>query len=47
LVYFETFNDITIAIQREKYLKGKKRVYKEELIKTIHPFFEDLYYKID
>ena len=30
LVYYEVFEDIETAINREKYLKGKKRQYKTE-----------------
>ncbi len=32
LVYYEIFGDPYTAITREKYLKGKKRALKEELI---------------
>ena len=32
LVYFEIFGSIEEAISREKYLKGKKRDFKDELI---------------
>ena len=42
LVYFEEFNDISSAIEREKYLKHKKRVYKNELIKKLNPNWDDL-----
>ncbi|STQ86898.1 Eco57I restriction-modification methylase domain-containing protein [Helicobacter muridarum] len=43
LVYFESFDSITQAIEREKYLKGKKRDFKEKLINTINPKWLDLY----
>lgn len=43
LVYFEAFSKISDAIEREKYLKGKKREYKERLINEINPNFTDLY----
>lgn len=37
LLYYEEFNDINIAIAREKELKGWIRVRKIELIKTLNP----------
>ena len=43
LVYYEMFDDITNAITREKYLKGKKRDFKESLIKNFNPEWKDLY----
>ena len=43
LVYFECFLDIKDAIEREKYIKGKKRVFKENLINEINPKWIDLY----
>ncbi len=43
LVYFEVFNNIEEAIKREKYLKGKSRTYKKELIQKINPKYKDLY----
>lgn len=42
LIYYENFSDIRQAIAREKYLKGKSRKFKEELIKTINPTWKDL-----
>ena len=42
LVYYETFELITEAIKREKYIKGKSRKWKEELIKTMNPVWRDL-----
>ena len=46
LVYFESFETIQEAIQREKYLKGKKRDFKESLIDSINPKRLDLYNEI-
>ena len=46
LVYFEEFNSIEEAIKREKFLKGKKRRYKLELIESINKNWEDLYNKM-
>ncbi len=43
LVYFECFEEIKSAIEREKYLKGKKREFKNRLIATINPQWLDLY----
>ena len=42
LVYYEDYRDIKQAIAREKYLKGKNRKFKEELIKSINPHWNDL-----
>lgn len=46
LVYFETFDDISEAIKREKQLKGGSREKKLQLIESINPGFEDLYERI-
>ena len=37
LIYFEKFNDINLAIEREKQLKKWNRNKKERLIDTINP----------
>jgi len=42
LVYFEPFDSIIEAIKREKYIKGKSRKWKEELINSINPEWKDL-----
>lgn len=42
LVYFESTDDVTVAIAREKQIKGILRSKKIELIKTINPDFKDL-----
>jgi putative endonuclease len=42
LIYFESFDSIEDAIKREKYIKGKKRQWKEDLIKTMNPEWKDL-----
>lgn len=42
LVYYEVFSDIVQAITREKYLKGKVRKFKEDLIETVNPYWKDL-----
>ncbi len=46
LVYYEVFDDIISAIEREKYIKGKKREYKIDLIETFNPNWNDLYFDI-
>jgi len=42
LAYFETTDDVTAAIAREKQIKGMLRSKKVELIKSINPDFIDL-----
>ena len=43
LVYYEEYSSIEEAIKREKYLKGKKRKYKIELIENKNKMWNDLY----
>jgi len=43
LVYYETFDDIRIAIQREKTLKHWPRLWKLSLINEMNPDWSDLY----
>ena len=42
LVYFEQTDDISVAIEREKQLKGWRRARKIELIESTNPNWEDL-----
>jgi putative endonuclease len=42
LLYFEEFNDINLAIAREKQLKGWTRAKKERLIVSLNPARTDL-----
>jgi putative endonuclease len=42
LVYFESTDDVTAAIAREKQIKGMLRNKKIELIKTLNPEWKDL-----
>ena len=42
LVYFELTESMVAAIEREKYLKGKVRSYKEALINRMNPEWLDL-----
>jgi putative endonuclease len=46
LVYFETVNDINVAIKREKQLKNWRRAWKLDLIEKINPEWDDLYFKM-
>jgi len=46
LVYYEIFEDIEVAISREKQIKGGSRNKKLALIKAINPEFRDLYREI-
>ena len=46
LVYYEVFDSIEEAIKREKYLKGKKRQFKIDLISRFNPDWKDLYESI-
>ena len=43
LVYYEAYNDINEAINREKRMKKRKRQWKIELIEKNNPAWEDLY----
>ncbi len=47
LVYYEIFNNINEAIDREKKLKSWKRKWKIELIEKNNSIWEDLYEKLD
>jgi putative endonuclease len=42
LVYFESTNDVTVAIAREKQIKGLLRSKKIDLIRAMNPEWEDL-----
>jgi putative endonuclease len=42
LVYYELYNNITAAIQREKQIKGLLRKKKIAMIETLNPKWEDL-----
>ena len=43
LVYYEQYNDMETAIEREKQLKGGSRKKKIALIESINPKWIDLY----
>jgi putative endonuclease len=43
LVYYEAGDDVTLAISREKQIKGDSRQKKIELINRINSDWEDLY----
>ena len=42
LVYFEEFNDVALALNREKYLKKLSRKNKEKLICSFNNDWKDL-----
>ena len=42
LVYFDSTDDITVAIAREKQIKGWLRKRKVELINSMNPLWNDL-----
>ncbi|HYF67642.1 MAG TPA: GIY-YIG nuclease family protein [Ohtaekwangia sp.] len=42
LIYYESFDSIAVAIRREKYLKKKKRCWKEDLIGTVNPLWDEV-----
>ena len=46
LVYFESTTDIHVAIEREKQIKGHSRSWKNALINSMNPRWEDLYESI-
>lgn len=43
LVYFEIYQEINHALEREKYIKKKKRAFKNSLVNSINPNWLDLY----
>ena len=43
LVYYEELDNIIIAVEREKQIKGGSRQDKINLIRTLNPEFRDLY----
>ncbi len=46
LVYFEIYDDIRLAILREKRLKAWKRDWKIRLIEEQNPEWNDLYFEL-
>ena len=46
LVYYEVTEDIVSAITREKQIKKWNRVWKIELIESMNPNWNDLYYEL-
>lgn len=47
LVYYEFHDHILAAIEREKQLKKWKREWKDKLIKSVNPHFDDLSNEIE
>ena len=46
LVYYESYEDINIAIAREKQIKGGSRQKKIDLINNLNPDWNDLYEEV-
>ena len=46
LVYYEYFDDIYAAIQKEKIIKKWKRSYKISAIERMNPEWKDLYFDL-
>ena len=46
LVYFEVYDDINLAIKREKQIKAGNRKKKFELITKLNPLWKDLYHSL-
>ena len=46
LVYYEQFESMVSAIEREKQIKGGSREKKLKLVESTNPLFEDLYKSI-
>jgi putative endonuclease len=46
LVYFESFPSMEEAIEQEKYINGKVRKWKDDLINARNPQWEDLWDEI-
>ncbi|MCS6956223.1 MAG: GIY-YIG nuclease family protein [Patescibacteria group bacterium] len=46
LVYYELYQDVNLAIIREKRLKKWNRAWKINLIKEKNPEWKDLYYEL-
>ena len=46
LVYFEEFNNINDALQREKHIKTWKRAWKIKRIVELNPNWKDLYVEL-
>lgn len=46
LVYYELFNDVNLALHREKQIKKWYRQYKINVIEKANPEWNDLFYEI-
>ena len=46
LGYYEEFESIVMAIEREKQIKSRSRKYKLDLIEKTNPEWQDLYYML-
>ncbi|MCZ8354333.1 MAG: GIY-YIG nuclease family protein [Cyclobacteriaceae bacterium] len=45
-VYYENFNSIVEAMERERFLKGKVRKFEIQLIESLNPTWRDLSYEV-
>ena len=46
LVYYEVYDDVRLAIEREKQIKAGSRLKKIALIESINPRWKDLFYEL-
>ena len=46
LIYYEIYDDVNLALAREKQIKAGSRKKKLDLIKKMNPNFKDLYDEI-
>ena len=46
LGYYEEFESIALAIEREKQVKSRSRKFKLDLIEKTNPQWQDLYYTL-
>jgi putative endonuclease len=42
LVYYEIYTDVYDALEREKQIKGRSRIYKLDLIRKFNPKWNDI-----
>lgn len=42
LIYYETYQSVEEAVERERYIKGKTRKWKADLVATMNPNWNDL-----
>lgn len=42
LIYYEPYQSVEEAVERERYIKGKTRKWKADLVATMNPNWNDL-----